>query len=147
MAESIDPVRWHELKTDPDAFDALVRGDKTYEMRLNDRDFKVGDGLLLRRTKFTGNQMHMRPDHYPLGYTGEECRRIVSHIQTGYGLNDRWCILSFAALRTELSAPQAATYDSLINSVKMHTARELDAAIDAAIASTKPKGNTKEQSK
>jgi hypothetical protein len=90
-----EPMRWHELKTDPEAFDAVMRGEKTCEIRRNDRDFKVGDGLLLRRTKYTGNQMHMRPEACPLEYTGEECRRVVSHIVTGYGL-ENYCALSLA---------------------------------------------------
>lgn len=92
------PEQVHELKTDPDVFDAVASGIKTCEIRLHDRDFKVGDGLLLRRTKYTGNQMHMRPEHCPLEYTGETCRRIVSHVLTGYGLVDRWCILSFKSV-------------------------------------------------
>lgn len=38
----------HELKCYPDYFEALNNGSKTFECRYNDRDFKVGDELLLR---------------------------------------------------------------------------------------------------
>jgi hypothetical protein len=84
-----------------------MRGAKTCEIRRNDRDFKVGDGLLLRRTKYTGNQMYMRPGYYPLEYTGEECRRVVSHVLTGYGLEDN-CALSFATPTSPKDAGEAS---------------------------------------
>jgi len=96
--------RWHELKTDPEVFDAVAEGRKTHEIRKNDRGFKVGDGLLLRRTRYSGAEMKSWP-HYPLEYTGETERRVVSHILEGYGLSDGWVILSFAAS----PPPQALT--------------------------------------
>lgn len=92
-----DAERIHELKTDPAVFDAVARGDKTHEIRLNDRGFAVGDTLLLRETESTGSAMRSAPKLYPLVYTGRTATRIVSHIQIGYGLADGWCILSFAA--------------------------------------------------
>jgi len=33
----------HVLNTEPEYFEAVKRGDKTFEIRYNDRDFKVGD--------------------------------------------------------------------------------------------------------
>lgn len=86
----------HELKTDPEVFQAVWSGAKTHEIRKDDRGFAVGDTLWLRETKYTGQQMRVRPEACPLVYTGRELRRTVSHILTGYGLSDHWCILSFA---------------------------------------------------
>lgn len=52
----------HELKTWPTYFSKLLIGSKTYEIRKDDRGFKVGDTLLLKEwdpqtEKFTGRQM------------------------------------------------------------------------------------------
>jgi len=38
----------HELKTWPQWFNDVLDGTKTFEVRKNDRDFKVGDILLLQ---------------------------------------------------------------------------------------------------
>ena len=38
----------HELKCHPEPFSLTMKGLKLYELRKNDRDFKVGDGLRLR---------------------------------------------------------------------------------------------------
>ncbi len=84
----------HVLKTDPEVFQAVLDGVKTFEIRFNDRGFQVGDALHLRETRFTGAEMR---EGKPLEYTGRECHRIVSHVLTGYGLADGWCCLSFAA--------------------------------------------------
>ena len=37
----------HELKTLPEYFEAVRKGDKTFELREDDRNFKVGDYLAL----------------------------------------------------------------------------------------------------
>ncbi len=42
-------ARLHDLKTDSEMWDALAAGDKTAEFRRNDRDYRVGDVLTLRR--------------------------------------------------------------------------------------------------
>ncbi|QOY96635.1 DUF3850 domain-containing protein [Massilia sp. UMI-21] len=83
----------HELKTDPAVFAAVLAGAKTHEIRFDDRGFAVGDTLLLRETTHTGAEIKAGA---PLEYTGRTTTRTVSHIQTGYGLADGWCILSFA---------------------------------------------------
>lgn len=41
-------MRTHELKTWPTYFEAILSGAKRFEVRKNDRDFAVGDVLVLR---------------------------------------------------------------------------------------------------
>jgi hypothetical protein len=80
----------HELKTDPEPFCASVRGDKQYEIRLNDRDFMPGDLLILRETKYSGEEME---EGEPLEYTGRILSRWVTEVRSGYGLKSGWCII------------------------------------------------------
>lgn len=55
----------HRLKLDVRWFESVVRGDKTFEIRKNDRGFKVGDCLILKEvetdsdgsTSYTGNEI------------------------------------------------------------------------------------------
>jgi hypothetical protein len=83
----------HELKTDPEVFDAVMDGKKTFEIRRNDRGFQVGDELGLRRTKHTGEEMSKGA---PLEYEGGFWTVTVTHVLHGpiYGLEDGWCIMS-----------------------------------------------------
>jgi hypothetical protein len=85
-------IKRHELKTDPAAFDAVRHGTKTHEIRFNDREFAVGDELLLRQTVFAAADLKPGQTN---SYTGAELLRRVTHIQEGYGLAPGWVILSF----------------------------------------------------
>jgi hypothetical protein len=84
----------HVLKTDPEVFGAVLSGDKTFEIRFNDRSFQIGDRLELHETVHTGAEIKAGK---PLLYTGRVEVRTVSHVLTGYGLMDGWCCLSFKA--------------------------------------------------
>ncbi len=64
----------HELKCWPEPYAAVVSGVKRYEIRRDDRGYRVGDTLLLRE---------WWPD---AGYTGRESRYTVTIITTGWGL-------------------------------------------------------------
>ncbi|MBC1934587.1 ASCH/PUA domain-containing protein [Listeria seeligeri] len=47
----------HELKILPEYYRAIIKGRKTFEVRKNDRNFKVGDCLILKEfkdEKYTG---------------------------------------------------------------------------------------------
>ena len=86
----------HELKTDPIVFNDVWRGVKTFEIRYDDRDFRVGDDLRLRETRYSGAEMQAGK---PLAYTGRELVLPVKYIMRGpqYGLNEGWVIMSVGA--------------------------------------------------
>ena len=90
-------MKIHTLKIDGEFFEEVVQGRKTYELRKNDRNFKVGDGLLLRETRFSAA---MADAGYPVEYTGRELRVEVTQMLTGprLGLEAGWSILSIKRL-------------------------------------------------
>jgi hypothetical protein len=59
----------HELKCWPEFFSAVQRWDKVFEIRHNDRDFKVGDLLWLREWNPQTKE-----------YTGASVNRSISYI-------------------------------------------------------------------
>jgi hypothetical protein len=82
----------HNLKTDNAVFVLSYAGSKQYEIRLNDRNFNIGDILILEETKYSGKEM--RAYGKPLVYTGRQLMRKVDHVLDGYGLMPGWVILS-----------------------------------------------------
>ena len=62
----------HELKTHPEPFAAVLDGRKRFEIRVNDRDFRVADHLLLREWDPATEQ-----------YTGAQARFRVTYMSTG----------------------------------------------------------------
>lgn len=55
-----DALRIHKLKIMPEYFRAVARKAKRFEIRKNDQEYKVGDGLLLQEYKddqYTGNEI------------------------------------------------------------------------------------------
>ncbi|MCK4706135.1 MAG: DUF3850 domain-containing protein [Gammaproteobacteria bacterium] len=85
----------HELKKDPQVFSDSWAGLKTFEIRLNDRDYRIGDVLILKETASTGEEMK---NGAPLEYTGRQLTRRVDYILDGYGLNEGWVIMSTSAI-------------------------------------------------
>jgi len=85
-----------ELKTDANVFHSICARDVNYTIRLNDRNYAVGDILILKETLHTGADMQAGK---PLVYTGRELICAISQIMFGpiYGLQKDWVILSLDA--------------------------------------------------
>lgn len=97
----------HELKIWPEYFNAVRRGDKTFEIRKDDRAprFEVGDFVLLKEWD---------PDVFPdldkvpahvnavlFGeYTGNSIRVEITYITrlTSFGLEDGHCVFAFKTI-------------------------------------------------
>jgi hypothetical protein len=93
----------HDLKSWPKFFRPIIAAQRTHELRRNDRDFTVGDHLLLREyDPATGT------------YTGHEARAEVTSITSNEvpcavsddGLHPDFCILSINVL--DVHAPEDA---------------------------------------
>jgi len=81
-----------DLKTDTLVFSETFEGRKTFEIRYNDRDFKVGDILVLNETVYSGAEMKRGQ---PLEFTERTCSVKVTHIlDGGYGLAKGWVVMS-----------------------------------------------------
>lgn len=77
----------HKLKILPEYFEAVIKGLKTFEIRKNDRDYKVGDKIVLR--EYNGRK-----------YTGRE---VLAHIRyiTDYEQKEGYVVFSFKKQRLD----------------------------------------------
>ena len=84
----------HELKILPQYFKAVQDGSKTFEIRKNDRGFKVGDTLVLKEWEY------IKGKYVEEGYTGNKIKKEISYILEGgqYGLEKGYCILGLKDL-------------------------------------------------
>lgn len=62
----------HQLKCESEFFNATIERKKEYEIRLNDRDYKVGDFLALNEIE------HTDAEHFE--YTGRSTLVVVTHV-------------------------------------------------------------------
>ncbi len=83
----------HDLKTDHKVFRESFAGHKPWEVRLNDRDFRVGDSVTLHETEFTGDEMAAGAT---LRYTGRTVQGVIGLVLNGplYGIASNWCVFS-----------------------------------------------------
>lgn len=83
----------HELKTDPNCFDLSFKKLKHFEIRWADRDFQVGDLLVLKETYYSAQQM--KKENFPLAFTGRTLEVEVVAMISGehYGIQPGYVIL------------------------------------------------------
>ena len=88
----------HILKTDPKVFKDSWDETKQFEIRLDDRNFQVGDTLFLRETEFSGKEME---EGFVLNYTGRFIELdVIYKLEGEYGLQPGWCILGTSLITT-----------------------------------------------
>lgn len=86
-------IKNHDLKILPLYFEDVCYGNKTFELRKNDRDYKVGDTIRLR--EYTPSEL-IEYTPFASEYTGRECNRTITYILRDcekYGLKKGFVIL------------------------------------------------------
>lgn len=73
----------HEIKIGIDFANAVLSGEKTFELRRNDRGYQKGDAVVFRVLDREGNEL---PEH-PLNR--EEY--VITYVLSGWGLRDGFC--------------------------------------------------------
>lgn len=78
-------MKVHELKIYPHYFEEVLSGNKTFELRKDDRGFQVEDTLILKEFKpgmldSTGFEVKTTQE---CGYTGREIKKTISYIYKG----------------------------------------------------------------
>lgn len=88
----------HTLKTWPNYYDAIARGDKPFDVRRDDRGFQRGDILVLQRT--LPDRIHeVETTGYGLSMTVKhELRKRISYVLTGgqFGIEPGYVVLGLA---------------------------------------------------
>lgn len=85
-------MRTHDVKLLPPFFDAVLSGQKTFEIRLNDRDYQEGDLLYLREYSKRDSK-----------YTGRVLSAEIGFVYKGfeYGLKEGYCVFSLLKVQEE----------------------------------------------
>lgn len=91
----------HRLKIWPPFFDAIQTGEKSFEIRENDRGFQQGDYLVLEEWR----PPHLDPERSPQvqammpdsRYTGRKLTKRVSYVLSGMGLREGFVCMALAA--------------------------------------------------
>ena len=102
--EQVREAITHELKCHPGPFQAVKRGDKPFEWRKDDRDYRVGDTLrLLEWEPLTmWGHKHGVPHTIEPHYTGDECyRRVTYIIREGFGIPEGYCIIGLKDMEAQ----------------------------------------------
>ena len=87
----------HELRILPKWFEDVACQKKTFEIRKNDRDYNVGDTLILK-------------EWYKGRFTGREIKRTVSYIYYGdgvYGLSENYVVMAIRGARAVLDKAES----------------------------------------
>jgi len=82
----------HEIKIWPPFFVAVSKGEKTFEIRKNDRDYKPGDVIFMREFSPKDNR-----------YTGRLLSAEIGFVYSGkdFGVKEGYCVFSLLGVKRE----------------------------------------------
>jgi hypothetical protein len=79
----------HRLKIHPEYFQSAKDGLKPWELRLNDRNFQIGDEVILE-------EWDPSPSDEPWGYTGRVITGTITYVlQDAFGMPEGYCIFTY----------------------------------------------------
>lgn len=81
----------HELKILPPYYEAVISGNKTFEIRLDDRGFQKGDKVILREIN-KGITLDT--------YTGRECIATIGYV-TSYEQQNGYVVFSLLGVKVK----------------------------------------------
>lgn len=95
-------MKVHELKILPQYFSEVKSEKKSFELRKNDRDYKVGDVLILK--EFNPNEEYeTEEDGVYSNFSGEKVLRQVIYVLEGIeGLNSDYAILGIKPVDSDI---------------------------------------------
>ncbi|MHB1086123.1 MAG: DUF3850 domain-containing protein [Minisyncoccota bacterium] len=82
----------HKLKTLARYYEAVERGEKTFEVRRNDRAFQTGDILILEKMDNEGRYYETIPGH---NFNAKSLRKRITYLLQGgqFGIEPGFCVL------------------------------------------------------
>jgi ASC-1-like (ASCH) protein len=75
----------YSLKIEPPYFEAVISGEKKFEIRINDRDFRKGDNVVLMEFDLS------------TGFTGRSKAIKITYV-TSFMQKDNWVVFAFVFL-------------------------------------------------
>ena len=79
----------HNLKLYKEYADAVCDGEKTFEIRYNDRGYQKGDYI----------KFHVIDGIYEVNHPLNDKLYIITYVLSGWGLKDNWCALSIKEVK------------------------------------------------
>ena len=87
--------RIHDLKLDMEFCDAVFNGDKTFEMRLNDRGYQKGD--FIKFVPVEGTSRLVTSTYHPI----KDALFEITYVLNGYGLKEDFVCLAIKRVKVD----------------------------------------------
>ena len=85
----------HRIKIKESFADAIVGGDKTFEIRYNDRGYQKGDIVAFQCVN--GDEVYSLSISHPINHMVFE----IDYVLSGYGLKEGFCVFGFHKKRDD----------------------------------------------